>query len=471
MNNDLHNADELDAFINRARSEESPSSPTPEADLAANLMNLADTIQPDAVFHARLEAHLRARHPSTALRPSPNGKPPQEETMLVHKPLPRLPRQPVHIPWTLTAALAALLIGMTLLVGLNISPSLPQTGMSVQSQTATLPPEPALAIPVGGYVSDFNAADLQKMRDAGITWIGVELPFHTSIPSTEMLLVAESLITSVHNAGFEIFVRVVGTPEDMQANPDTYNNDFGRFVNGVASLGADAIQVWNAQNLDIYWPSDQLDPTAYIDLLKVAYSEIKASNHNTMVITGAPAPTGAQSAFPGQIMNDDLYYQGMAEAYAAVGTPIADCIGMTYVEGIVPPDQSKGDSRDDYPTRYFTGMLRRAHEPFRSTRLPLCITELGYLSLYAYSRAENPAASSLPPLPEAFEWAINTTVEQQAEWTASAIKIASEMSSIQIRMVMIWRINGLPGNTIMRGYSIIRRDGCPACDAIAALRQ
>jgi hypothetical protein len=260
----------------------------------------------------------------------------------------------------------------------------------------------------------------------------------------------------------------------MAAHPETYNNDFGRFVNAVAYLGADAIQIWNAQNLDVAWPKDQIDPAAYIELLRVSYAEIKSQkeiNPDVIVITGAPAPTSAQRAFPGRIMNDDLYYQGMAEAYAAVGTPIADCIGVNYIEGMVPPDQTSGDSRDNYPTRYFTTMLRRAYTPFQSTGLPLCITDLGYLSLSAYGNVDDPNKSLLAPLPAGFEWAFNTTVEQQSEWLASAIKIASEMSSIQIRMVMIWRINGLPGNTLIHNYSIIHRDGCPACTAIANLKQ
>jgi hypothetical protein len=463
MNDDFQDVDDLDAFVDAYRCD-SVTPLSPESQFAADLIDLTGAVEPDATFTAQLaqRLHIQPEH----LTPSPlpmNGKPSQEEhLMLIPKPL----QQPVltvtRIPWTLAAALIAVVISMTVLVGLGIWPTLPQSSLS--GTTPTPLPQTSLPIPVGGYVSDFSEPVLQKMRDAGIIWIGADLPFYTVSTGTvtAQRTLAQTLITAAHDKGFKILLRVSGNVSDMIGKSDNYNEEYAEFVGYVAAFKPDAIQVWNAQNLDLFWRMDKLNPTAYIELLRDAYTAIKEANPDVMVITGAPAPTGAQSDFPGQIMNDDLYYQGMAEAYAAVGEPIADCLGVDYVEGIVPPDQTSGDSRDDYPTRYFPTMLRRAYTPFQEIGLPVCITELGYLS-----------PDGLPnPLPSAFQWGEDTTADQQADWLAGAIKIASELSSIQIRMVMIWRVNGVPQNPYMTGYAIIRPDGiCPACDTIAALRQ
>jgi hypothetical protein len=459
VNDDFHDADELDNFIEQRRGNESISPTSPEAAFAADLIDLTSAIEPDTAFMAKLDERFSSG------RFSANGHSQKERIMLVQK-------QPFHIPWTLTAALAAVLLSVTVLVGLSIWPSVPQS--SLAGTTATPVPEQvtSLAISVGGYVSDFSETTFQKMRDAGITWIGADLSYAASSNANapSLITTAQSLITSAHNNGFRIMLRVSGIASDMLDKSETYNEEFAQFVSYLATLQADAIQIWNQQNLDLFWRGDQLDPVAYIDLLHESYLAIKAANPVVMVIMGAPAPTGAQDTFPGQVVNDDVYYEGMAEAYIALGEPAADCIGMAYVEGIVAPDQATGDSRDDYPTRYFTTMLRRAYAPFQETRLPLCITELGYLS--GEGLVDENATPQPPPFPPPFAWADKTTVEQQAEWVADAIKIVSEMSSIEVRMVMIWRINGMPLNPLMSGYAIIRPDGsCPACEAIAALRQ
>jgi glucose-6-phosphate isomerase len=50
--------------------------------------------------------------------------------------------------------------------------------------------------------------------------------------------------------------------------------------------------------------------------LAKAYNAIKGANGGTMVISGGPAPTGAEGAFPGKVVNDDRYLREMAAAGA-----------------------------------------------------------------------------------------------------------------------------------------------------------
>src|SRR5262249_33104490 len=156
-----------------------------------------------------------------------------------------------------------------------------------------------------------------------------------------------------------------------------------------------------------------------------AYGAIKAANGGTMVISGALSPTGAEGAFGlDHVWNDDHYLAGLAAAGAA---NYADCIGVHYNEGIVPPTQDSGDPRSEYYTRYYNGMVSTYYNAFGGAR-PLCFTELGYLTPEGYG-----------PLPGAFGWAGNTTLAQQAQWLAQVAQIAR--GSGIVRLVVIFNVD------------------------------
>jgi hypothetical protein len=174
-----------------------------------------------------------------------------------------------------------------------------------------------------------------------------------------------------------------------------------------------------------------------------------------MVISGAPAPTGAEGAYPGKVMNDDRW---VGELVAAGGAQWMDCLGAHYNEGIVGPSQTVGDPRDNYYTRYFPGMLNTYWNLIGGQR-PICFTELGYLT-----------PEGFPPLPSYFSWAQNVTLQQQAAWLAEAAAIASQ--SGKVRLMIVWNIDFTAyGSDPQAGYAIIRPDGgCPACEALARAR-
>ena len=174
-----------------------------------------------------------------------------------------------------------------------------------------------------------------------------------------------------------------------------------------------------------------------------------------MVISGAPAPTGAEGAYPGKVMNDDRW---VGELVAAGGAQWMDCLGAHYNEGIVGPTQTNGDPRDSYYTRYFPGMLNTYWNLIGGQR-PICFTELGYLT-----------PEGFPPLPSYFSWAQNVSLGQQAAWLAQAAALASQ--SGKVRLMIVWNVDfSAYDSDPQGGYAMIRPDGsCPACDALAAAR-
>lgn len=313
-----------------------------------------------------------------------------------------------------------------------------------------------LPIPVGGQLDNFDEDAVELMRQAGMTWIKWQIPF--VIDDNSLIDVARDRINWSHEHGFYAFITILGRKEELAERGADYYPLYADFVGRVAALQPDAIQVWNEQNLDREWPQGQIDPRLYAELLRQAYEAIKAVDPAIKVVTGAPAPTGAEGAFGlDRVWNDDRYYLGMSNAGVA---NYADCVGIHYNEGIIAPSQQGGDPRGDYPTYYFQSMMQRAANPFSASGVPICFSELGYLSPDGYGT-----------LPSGFAWGANTSVQEQAQWLAEAVQIAATQGNVDLLIVFNVNYSQFVEGDPQGGYAIIRPDGsCPACDALAALR-
>ena len=304
----------------------------------------------------------------------------------------------------------------------------------------------------GGHVTSTSSTRaINAMRSAGMTWMKVQIRYS---PGASPGITAEA-INNAHANGFKILLGIVGWPNDLEAGGQGYVQGFAEFLGGVAGMGPDAIEVWNEPNLSREWPEGQISAAAYTEMLRLAYERIKAINPSVMVISAAPAPTGAEAAFPGKVVNDDRYVREMVQAGAL---NYMDCLGAHYNEGLVAPSRFEGDPRDNYYTRYFWGMVNTYWNATGGQR-PICFTELGYLSAEGYGS-----------LPAGFTWAQGFTVSQQAAYLAEAAALSSQ--SGKVRLMIIWNVDFTNwGADPMAGYAIIRADGsCPACSALAGAR-
>lgn len=305
------------------------------------------------------------------------------------------------------------------------------------------------AFELGGHVMELNANTISLANRAGMRWVKYQLRYTLGQDPSS----AASLINGAHAAGFKILLGIVGSPSELGASFDSYIQSYATFVAGVARLGADAIEVWNEPNIDREWPAGQINGANYTRLLAAAFNAIKSSGATTMVISGAPAPTGffGTAGCGSGGCNDDTFMQQMAQAGAA---SYMDCVGLHYNEGIIAPSQNSGDPRGGYPTYFFSSMTARGYNPFSR---PVCYTELGYLSPEGFSS----------PLPASFAWAANTSVAEHAAWLAEAASIAAQ--SGRVRLMIVWNVD-FPFYTAtdpMGGYAMSRPDGtCPACDAL-----
>jgi hypothetical protein len=299
---------------------------------------------------------------------------------------------------------------------------------------------------VGGQVTGLYPNTRNAMQSARMKWAKMQLSMGQD---------GSGLIAEAHGAGYKILFSVIG--DKNQVMNASYQDSYAQYVASLASAGADGIEIWNEMNIDREWPSGQISGSNYVPLLAKAYNAIKQAHSSTLVISGALAPTGffGAAGCTAQGCNDDVYTQQMAAAGAG---NYADCIGVHYNEGVVSPQQSTGDPRDSYPTRYYGTMLNRAIGPFGNKQA--CFTELGYLS-----------PEGLGSLPAAFAWGGNTSVAEQAQWLAQAAVLSAQ--SGKVRLMIVFNVDFTTwGSDPQAGYAIIRPDGsCPACASLAGVLQ
>ncbi|MBZ0277402.1 MAG: hypothetical protein K8I60_14750, partial [Anaerolineae bacterium] len=305
---------------------------------------------------------------------------------------------------------------------------------------------------LGGHVLDMSLNTFGTMNRAGMKWVKKQIRYNLGDDPSSVA----SFISVAHSNGFKILLGIVGQTSQM-GDYNSYINTYANYLGGVAAAGADAIEVWNEPNIDREWPAGTVNGGTYTQMLAAAYNAIKSKNANTLVISGAPAPTGyfGTAGCTANGCNDDTFMQQMAQAGAA---QYMDCVGLHYNEGIVSPQTNSGDPRGEYPTYYFSSMLNRGYSPFGGKSV--CFTELGYLSPEGYTT----------PLPANFAWAQNTSVAEHASWLAGAATAASQ--SGKVRLMIIWNVDFpfFTADDPMGGYALLRPGGsCPGCDSLGAV--
>ncbi len=298
---------------------------------------------------------------------------------------------------------------------------------------------------LGGHITGLDGAAISAMKSAGMTWVKKQVRHGVSD--------GRDIIAQAHGQGFKVLLGALGDKNQLANNFESYVAEFAKYVAFLASNGADAIEVWNEPNIDREWPNGQVSGASYTRLLAAAYNAIKAANPSTIVISGAPAPTGfygaAGCAAAG--CNDDHFMRQMAQAGAA---NYMDCVGVHYNAGTSPPNSTTGANVDGWHySWYLPSMMNVYHGAFPSK--PLCFTELGYLS-----------GEGLGSLPGGFAWASNTSLSEHAAWLGGAVSLAR--ASGYVNMIIVWNVNFTNfGADPMAGYAIIRPGGgCPACDTL-----
>ncbi len=306
---------------------------------------------------------------------------------------------------------------------------------------------PTSGFSLGGHVAGLDGGAAGAMKRAGMTWVKKQV--------THGISDGAGIIGAARAQGFRVLLGALGSKDRLAQDFEGYVREFADYVGFLASQGADAIEVWNEPNIQREWPHGQINGAKYVQLLAAAYQKIKATNPATLVISGAPSPTGFFSTgCAAEGCNDDVFVRQMAAAGAA---NYLDCVGVHYNAGITPPNATSGApvGSSGHYSWYLPSMMQVYRGAFPTK--PLCFTELGYLT-----------GEGIGQLPGGFSWASGNTLANQAAWLAGAVNVTR--GSGYVNMLIVWNVNfTAQGADPQAAYAIIRPGGgCPACDTLGA---
>jgi hypothetical protein len=315
------------------------------------------------------------------------------------------------------------------------------------------------------------------LRALGIKWVKFQLSWKDTEPQENIRNWGEwdRLILTYHNAGFNILLSVVKSPnwarpagtdlsqEGPPSNPQTY----ARFVGELAKRykgGVQAIEVWNEQNLAREGGGAPMPAGDYVALLSAAYKAIKTADPSIIVVSGGPTPAGD---VPGAAIDDINYLSAM---YAAGLKNVADVVGV-HPSGYNCPatadwqtvtDDTAG-FRGPFDNRHHSWCFRGTMEGYRNVMVAngdagklLWPTEFGW------------AVSATPQTN--YEYAADNSREEQAQWIVEAYQQAKAWG--WVGPMFLWNLNydvTRPGSE-QAAFSILTAQGpTPAYQALAAM--
>ncbi|MCB9109085.1 MAG: PD40 domain-containing protein [Anaerolineales bacterium] len=187
---------------------------------------------------------------------------------------------------------------------------------------------PAISLPPDEqFFTGANIADLSMtylINDLGLGWGKSYVNWATVEPEPGEFrwIDPDNITKAMGDQQIKILMRVHGTPawarpaNSSYTHPPQDMDDFGRFMSALATRykgKVAAYEIWNEPNLNYEWGNGQPDPAAYTEMLKAAYTAVKAADPEALVITGGLATTGDGSA---TAVGDLAFLQGMYDAGA-----------------------------------------------------------------------------------------------------------------------------------------------------------
>lgn len=266
----------------------------------------------------------------------------------------------------------------------------------------------------------------------------------------------DAVVDEANRRGIKVLFSVVDAPDWSRSyidqNPEGAPPDnlelvaefMGRLVDRYTGR-IHAIEVWNEQNLDREWDTvEGIDAQRYVEMLQLSYQAIKSRDPNIIVVSGALSPTAGRQTDPNNpervIWMDDFdYMERMIEAGAL---NYCDCVGAHHNGINLPPDVAWDEGYDDPSAQFrgpfdnphhswsFQSTLRGYHERIQAagSDKPLCVTEFGWAS-----------AEGFDGYPPGFEFALDNSLEEQAEWNVEAFQLMREWGFV--RLAFLWNLN------------------------------
>jgi GH35 family endo-1,4-beta-xylanase len=314
-----------------------------------------------------------------------------------------------------------------------------------------------------------RALPLKRANEAGFGWVRQQIHWSDQEGPAGRYLWGEldAVVNAVHAAKLNLLLSVVSSPRFYTTNGGHgMPRDPAKLGNFVAALTkhyqgkVQAIEIWNEQNLAVENGGRVAvaDAGHYVELLKEAYTRIKAVDPSVYVIAAPPSSTGITKA---SVAIDDMsYYKAM---YGYKNGMIRDYFDAQAVHpggSANPPDTmwpdnpSKAKGWTDHPTFYFRHVedVRALMERYNMADHQIWITEFGWATRNT-SRG--------------FEFGNQTSFEQQADYIVGAMRRTKEQYP-WVGAMFLWNLNfailrarsGQPRHE-QASFGILNADGSP----------
>jgi O-antigen ligase len=179
----------------------------------------------------------------------------------------------------------------------------------------------------GLEASDLDQA-LAAMDRAGFRWLRQRFPWDAIeiSPGEYDWSAADAIVSATAGHHLELIAVLDGSPVWARAEVDAGNSlappidtrGFGDFVTAFATRYGDRIahyQIWDEPNIAPHWGAQEIDPAAYVRLLREGSIRVRAADRDSVVLLAALAPNVESG---GENMSDLLfldaaYREGAAE--------------------------------------------------------------------------------------------------------------------------------------------------------------
>ncbi len=305
-----------------------------------------------------------------------------------------------------------------------------------QPQAASLPPRAIPHTDVNPYGGNFFLhlevenwkidKTLQMAADAGLGWVKQQFPWESIEKSPGRFWddrrqestwdKFDYIVQAAARYGLEVIARIdrpppwAREPDSTPMSPPSDYAAYGRFVYEVAkrySTGSPHgrirfYQIWNEPNLTEEWGNKPVDAKAYVELLKVAYREIKRADPNAYVLSAPLAQTLERNQ---QHMSDIVFLE---EMYKAGAKPYFDILFANAYGFDLPPEDPPNPQVLNFAR---VQLLREVMERYGDADKAVWFNEFGW-------------NASPPDMPaEEVRWG-RVSEQQQAEYTVRAIAMA-----------------------------------------------
>jgi hypothetical protein len=349
------------------------------------------------------------------------------------------------------------------------------TGTQPAAKPTSAPPPPGVSNFRGvnmfnygaqlNWTNSDNNNEMGQLNQLGFKWAKIQVRWcdFEGAKGNADLSQLDRLMNAATAKGIKVMFSVVCAPTWSRADrgaggsgPPDNMQDAADFMSGLAgkycgTLGA--IEVWNEHNLLTEWHGKPISAALYMDMLKKAYPAIKNKCNSVVVISGAPTPTGVNSAeaVDDAVFLEQMYQNGLKDYSDAVGAhPSGFCNAPDAAEGASNPCGGQYNNHRSFFFKRTLESYRAVMVKYKDEGKQIWPTEFGW---------------GADPTPKpGYDYERNITPDMQAQWLVRAYQMMK--ASGYVGVAILWNLDFTNMGSETGAFHVVDR---PAFGALAGM--